>query len=195
MEKVKKELSEAKDHIKEFESLENMEIEELEIKQNIANGIIQKLKTDVKEVEHLRKENNRLEIEVKNLKTKKEISDETIKKDKRQLEDRIVEAEIIKKDRDKLFEQNETIKEELEMMQMRTIKFDVKRKSQEVAKSLFEEINSISKGQSCEICKKTFSDQHQVKSHSKMCHQKLNLKQYASNLQQTISNQGLQFSE
>ena len=47
MDKVKKELSEAKDHIKEFESLENMEIEELENKQNIANGIIQKLKTDV----------------------------------------------------------------------------------------------------------------------------------------------------
>ena len=53
-----------------------------------------------------------------------------IKKEKRQLEDRIVQAEFIKKERDKLLEENETIKEELEIMQMRTIKFDAKSETQ-----------------------------------------------------------------
>ena len=68
------------------------------MKQNIANGIIQKLKTDVMEVENLRKENNKLEIKVRNLKTEKEVSDETVMTEKKRLEDRIVKAEFIEKD-------------------------------------------------------------------------------------------------
>ena len=52
LDETKREMNEAKDILKETESLENMEIEELEIKQNIANGIIQKLKNEVKDLEH-----------------------------------------------------------------------------------------------------------------------------------------------
>ena len=193
LEKVKKELSEAKDHIKEFESLENMEIEELEMKQNIANGIIQKLKTDVMEVENLRKENNKLEIEVRNLKTEKEVSDEIVMTEKKGLEDRIVKAEFIEKDRDKLSEENEIIKEELEMM--RIITFNAKSETQEVAKSLFEEINSISKIQSCEICKKTFNDQHRLELHKEKCHKRIDLEHYASQLQVGIFNQRLNLNK
>ena len=51
LDKVKKELMEAREYIKETKNLENLQIKELEIKHNIANGIIQKLKNDINEVE------------------------------------------------------------------------------------------------------------------------------------------------
>ena len=41
----------AREDIKETKNLENLQIKELEIKHNIANGIIQKLKNDINEVE------------------------------------------------------------------------------------------------------------------------------------------------
>ena len=52
LDKTKKEIIEVRDLLKETEGFENMQIEELELKQKIANGIIQKLKTDVKVLEH-----------------------------------------------------------------------------------------------------------------------------------------------
>ena len=41
LDKIKKELKEARDNLQEFVNLENLEIEELEIKQNIATQIIE----------------------------------------------------------------------------------------------------------------------------------------------------------
>ena len=96
--KIEKELMEAKEYIKETKNIENLQVEELEIKQTIANGIIQKLKNDLKEVEQFRKENSRLVIEMKKLKTEKEVSDEKMEKEKDKLEDRIVKAESLEKD-------------------------------------------------------------------------------------------------
>ena len=68
LDKTKKEMLEAKDTLNQFENLENLEIEQLEIKENIANGIIEKLKNYVIELEHVGRENKKIEIEVKNLK-------------------------------------------------------------------------------------------------------------------------------
>ena len=49
LDKVKKDLMEARDNLKEIETMENLEIEELEMKQNISNGIIEKLKNEWKQ--------------------------------------------------------------------------------------------------------------------------------------------------
>ena len=100
LEVTKKEMIEARDLLKETESIENMEIEELELKQNIANGLIQKLKNDVKALEYLRNENNVMESEVKKLKKEKDISEETLKKEKKELEAKLLKAEAFKNEKD-----------------------------------------------------------------------------------------------
>ena len=55
-------MKEARDNFKEFENLENLEIEELEIKQNIATEIIEKLKNDIRELKPLQEKNTNLKL-------------------------------------------------------------------------------------------------------------------------------------
>ena len=50
--------------------------EELQIKQNIANGIIDKLKNDIKELKCFKEENNMIKLELERLKKEKEVSND-----------------------------------------------------------------------------------------------------------------------
>ena len=72
LEKVKKDLKEARDNLKSFETLENIEMEELEIKQQISLGIIKKLKD---ELANLQRENKRMETEIELNKDRNEARD------------------------------------------------------------------------------------------------------------------------
>ena len=53
--------------------------EELQIKQNIANGIIDKLKNDIKELKCFKEENNMIKLELERLKKEKEVSNDEFK--------------------------------------------------------------------------------------------------------------------
>ena len=101
LDKTKKEMLEAKDTLNQFENLENLEIDQLEIKENIANGIIEKLKNDVIELEHVRRENKKIEIEVKNLEKENQVSNEELKKKNIELKEKLLRAVALEKDKEK----------------------------------------------------------------------------------------------
>ena len=170
--KTKKELEDAREIIEETENHENMEIEELEMKQNIATQIIEKLKNDIREHESLQEDNKNWKMEMTKLKEEKdavrydlnlqktEIIEFEIKhkEDISNLKDEINGLQLNTEDKDlcikSLSEENKMLQEKLENFEFKPIDKDASKNNADVVINpetddnpfnLYEELN-ISKG-------------------------------------------------
>ena len=89
----------------------------------------------------------------------------------------------------KLSEENGTLKEEMEILEIENSKFNKETAVGINSVSLFEEIQSTNEFKSCEVCKNVFEYKHELKSHIETCHKKVYWEQFVSQLERRISNQ------
>ena len=211
LKKTQKELKESKGDLEHFEKHENEEIEELEMKQKIATGLIGRLKGDIKDLEkksldsitevekknklekdEMRKEINRLREEstdYKVLLNKLTVENEDEREMTRHLENEIAK---LKRENGVAHEEKGNFKLNKEV----NVTLDEKEElsiHQEILMSSFHEFNF-----ECDQCQKIFSTTNNLKEHKSMfheiklednnCNDKIHSEQNISKLQEQIYN-------